>query len=54
MGALERCHWSRVHSPNHRKLDVEVPKLMELQADAEIADNVQDALDDINWYLRLQ
>ena len=40
----------------HRKLDVEivVPKLMSLKADAAIAPNVEDALDDIRWFLRPQ
>jgi len=40
----------------HRKLDVEivVPRLMALREDAEIASNVEDALDDIKWYLRFQ
>jgi hypothetical protein len=40
----------------HRKLDTEivVPRLLALRADAEIASNVEDALDDIKWYLQLQ
>lgn len=40
----------------HRRLDTEivVPRLMALKADASIASNVDDALDDIKWYLRPQ
>ena len=40
----------------HKKLDTEivVPKLTALKADPTIAANVQDALDDIEWYLRPQ
>ena len=40
----------------HKKLDVEivVPRLLALRTDADIGSNVQDALDDITWYLRVQ
>jgi hypothetical protein len=40
----------------HRQLDIEIvlPRLMALKADPSIAANVEDALDDIKWYLRPQ
>jgi len=40
----------------HRQLDTDIvlPRLMALKADPSISSNVEDALADINWYLRLQ
>jgi hypothetical protein len=40
----------------HQKFDVEVvvPRLLALRSDTEIGNNVDDALDDIKWYLRPQ
>jgi len=40
----------------HGKLDTEivVPRLLALRADPEISSNVEDALDDIKRYLRIQ
>lgn len=40
----------------HKKLDLEIvlPKLLAAKNDIEIASNVDDTLDDINWHLRPQ
>jgi hypothetical protein len=40
----------------HRKLETELvlPRLLALRADPEVASGVQDALDDIKWYMRPQ
>jgi len=40
----------------HKDLDVEIvlPRLHALEDDSEIGSSVQDALDDISWYLRPQ
>jgi hypothetical protein len=45
-------HIARIHG----RLDtgLVLPKLLALRTDADIASNVEDAMDDIKWYLRPQ
>jgi hypothetical protein len=40
----------------HRKLETEIvlPKLLALREDPEVASGVEDALDDVKWYMRPQ
>src|SRR5580698_6036663 len=54
MGTLESGHVSGAHCQNPQKLAVELvlPKLLALRTDPEVASGVEDALDDIKWYMR--
>ena len=45
-------HLARIH----KELDLQIvlPKLLPMKADSDIAPNIEDSLEDIKWYLRVQ